>query len=224
VKKNNYYPKNYDVWECENIFYLKSDLPRINKFLSRYELYKKIKNLPGCLIECGVYKGSSLMQWAHFRKVLEKKETRKIHAFDSFGFFPKKGIKNFDDKKFIERFPYDDGGGVGISQATLKKMINLKKFSNINLIKGNIFNTLKKFIKKNKNIKIALLHLDLDVYEPTSYTLNFLYKYMIKGGLIILDDYSTVKGATRAADEFIKKNKLKIKRVKFNKTPFYIKI
>jgi len=158
-EKNNYFPKKYDVWECENIFYLKSHPSRINKFLSRYELYKKIKNLPGCLIECGVYKGSSLMQWAHFRKILEKNERRKIYAFDSFSFFPKKGIKELDDKKFIENFPFDDGGGVSISQSTLKKMINLKNFSNINLIKGNIFNTLKKFIEKNSDTKIALLHL-----------------------------------------------------------------
>ena len=58
---------------------------------------------------------------------------------------------------------------------------------------------------KKQNIKISLLHLDLDVYEPTILSLNLLYNKVSKGGIILIDDYSQVKGATKATDEFIKK-------------------
>ena len=40
--------------------YLKSDISRIGKLLYHYEIYKKIQNIPGDIIECGVFKGSSL--------------------------------------------------------------------------------------------------------------------------------------------------------------------
>ena len=95
---SNYTPKNYNIWECENIFFLKSHPSRINKFLAHYELYKKIKNKPGTVIECGVYKGASLMRWAHFRQSLENNESRNIIGFDVFSAFPKKGIKSLLDK------------------------------------------------------------------------------------------------------------------------------
>ena len=59
----NYSPKNLNVWECENIFFLKSHPSRINKFLAHYELYKKIKNKEAFLV---------LMLSVHFpQKVLK---------------------------------------------------------------------------------------------------------------------------------------------------------
>jgi hypothetical protein len=219
---SNYSPKNYNVWECENIFFLKSHPSRINKFLAHYELYKKIINLPGSIVECGVYKGASLMRWAHFRQSLENNESRHIYGFDAFGSFPKKGLKSSLDKRFVDE--YDDGGGVGISVKKLENFYKKKKFSNIQLIKGNVLSTLEKFKKNNQHLKIALLHLDMDVYEPTLHALKVLSKNMIKGGLIIIDDYATVEGATRAVDDFCKKDKRQIKKLPFYLVPSYIEI
>ena len=52
-----------DVWNAENIYHLKSDISRIGKLLYHYEIYKKIQNIPGDIIECGVFKGSSLVRF-----------------------------------------------------------------------------------------------------------------------------------------------------------------
>ena len=84
-------------------------------------MYKKIKNKPGTVIECGVYKGASLMRWAHFRQSLENNRSRNTGGFDVFSAFPKKGIKSLLDKKFID--DYDDGGGVGIGKEELEKFL-----------------------------------------------------------------------------------------------------
>jgi len=48
------------------------------------------------------------------------------------------------------------------------------------------------------------LHLDLDVYNPTSFALNSLFKYVTPGGIILLDDYKSIKGATIAINEFVR--------------------
>ena len=217
---SNYIPSDYDVWECENIFFLKSHPSRINKFLAHFELYKKIIELPGHILECGVYKGCSLMRWAHFRQALETNESRTIYGFDVFDSFPTEGLKGSLDKKFAKE--YDDGGGVGINEKKLEEYFKEKKFLNIHLFKGNVLNTLDKFVKENNNLKIAMLHLDLDVYEPTLHALKIFSKFMVKGGLILIDDYATVEGATRAVDEFCKEKSLEVKKLSYYLVPSFI--
>ena len=51
-------------WDYENGFYLTSHVTRIAKLLAHYELYKSIADLPGHVVECGVYKGASLIRFA----------------------------------------------------------------------------------------------------------------------------------------------------------------
>ena len=79
------------------------------------------------------------------------------------------------------------------------------------MIKGNIEKTLDLFLKKNKKIKISFLHLDLDVYKPTLFALEKLYEKVSKGGIILLDDYGKVFGATKATKDFFKKRNIKLK-------------
>jgi|TARA_B110001450_G_scaffold166118_1_gene154861 hypothetical protein len=81
-------------------------------------------------------------------------------------------------------------------------------------------------MKRNilKKIKISFLHLDLDVFEPTIAALNFFYKYVSKNGIILLDDYNMIDGATKAINQFKKKQKLKFHNLKFNrKLKYFIK-
>ena len=47
----------------------------------------------------------------------------------------------------------------------------------------------------------------MDIYEPTKFALEKLFKKMSPNGIILIDDYSTVEGATKAVDEFLKKQK-----------------
>ena len=48
------------AFEYENNFYLSCDNSRIAKLLAHYELYKMVVNIPGAIVECGVFKGTSL--------------------------------------------------------------------------------------------------------------------------------------------------------------------
>ena len=210
-------------WKYENLFYLTSDKKRILKLLDHYEIYKKILNVKGDIIECGVFKGASLIRFLTFRDLIEKKDKRKVIGFDAFGKFPhpNKDYKNNKaDKIFAKR--HDDNIGLGINMNLLKKYLKKKKITNYKLVKGDVLKTLPNYLKKNKKSKIALLHLDLDVYEPTRFVLNNLYKYISKNGIILLDDYSHIQGATLAVDEFIKIKKLKILRVSKNSRPYFI--
>lgn len=194
----------------------------MGKLLAHYELYKKIMDIPGDIIECGVYKGASFMRWASFRNLLETNDARKLYGFDAFGRFPKTGLTSSRDVKFADEF--DDGGGVGISEGLLSDLMVAKNFTNFELIKGNVVETVKTFLENNPNLKVSLLHLDMDVYDPTKFALEMFSKHMSRGGIIALDDYLSVEGATRATDEFVLKTNLKVKELSHVNVSYYLEM
>ncbi|WP_010543684.1 TylF/MycF/NovP-related O-methyltransferase [Sphingomonas elodea] len=196
----HYHPSDaIDAYEAENSFYLRSHPSRMAKLLAHYELYKQIVPLPGAVVELGVYKGASFMRFASFRDILENAYSRPLIGFDAFGSFPREGIEEREDQRFIDRF--EATGGQGISRADLEALLAAKGYANTTLVEGNVFSTLPDFVTAQPALKIALLHLDMDVYEPTAFALEQLLPHMARGGLVVFDDYGLVQGATRAADE-----------------------
>ena len=207
-----------NIWEIENNFYLKSDKTRLNKSVCQFDVFKKSLKVPGDIIECGVFKGASFVRLLTFRDLLLKKKIKKIYGFDPFGKFPKQKIQK--DQKFATQ--HDKGTGLGISEKKLKTYLIKKKFKNFSLIKGDILKTLPKFLNKNKKLKISFLHLDMDVYEPTKFALDNLYNKISKNGVILIDDFYGVEGATLATKEFLSKKKLKIENLSYDKRLCFI--
>jgi len=203
------------IYESENIFYLKSNVNRLKKALLHYEIYKKISSLSGDIFELGVFRGSSLVRFATFRDLFKNNFKSKIYGFDDFGEFTKQSRKK--DAIFIKRWREDlkrnSKSDRGISIKELKSIIKKKKFKRVNLIKGNIIKTLPEFLRYKKRTKISLLHLDLDVYEPTLFALEKLYNKVKKGGIILLDDYGVASGVTKAVNKFKKTKKIKIQKI-----------
>ena len=210
-----------NVWNYENGFYWFSDTTRINKLLYQFELYKMILDKPGDILEFGVFKGASLIRFCQFRDALENQFTRKIIGFDSFGKFPKDKVECETDLDFIDRF--ETTAGTGLTRDELNSVLIDKGYKNFDLIEGNVFDSLEKFINENAESRISLLHLDMDVAEPTEYVLNKLYKRVVKGGLIVIDDYNDVEGATNVMDQFIKQHDLNIETLSFYGKPAFIK-
>ena len=203
-------------WLIENNFIWHSDPSRLKKFIYQYEIFKMTKNLKGSVVECGVFKGNSLIRFLTYNSLFKNKN-KFFFAFDTFAKFPNSTFHS--DKKFIDK--WSAIAGHSIKKSELKKILDRKKFKNVKLVEGNIFKTLKnvstKYIKK-----ISFLHLDLDTYDPTYYALNILFKKVEKGGVILIDDYGTVEGATVATNKFIKENNLKINRIELDFKPIYI--
>lgn len=205
-------------WFYENRFYQTSEPDRVFKLIYHFEIYKKILKIKGDFFEFGVFKGSSLIRFLTFAKLFGDTK-RKFYGFDTFGKFPipKKSF----DKKFVKMWKGKAGDSLDLK--SLNSIILKKNLKNFKLIKGDIFFTLENFLKNYKN-RIALLHLDLDTYEPTKFALDNIYKYLKKGSIILCDDYNAAVGATKAINEFLKDKKYKIKRLKYHKKPYYIEI
>jgi len=220
--------ENYSVdlsqkWNYENGFYLTCETSRIGKLISHLEIYKKIINVPGEILEFGVYKGVSFVQLLSFRNLLENDFSRKVIGFDIFGKFPEDKLSLESDKQFVKRF--ENGGGFGISKNELDSHLRQKGFRNYQLIEGDILKTLPQYLLQNPNLKISLLHIDVDVYEPTLVVLENLWDKIVSGGILMLDDYGTVEGETKAVDDFLAVQNvmgMEINKLPFNYIPSYI--
>ncbi len=213
-------PVSKKSFDYENNFYLSCSNDRISKFLAHYELYKISQNISGEILECGVFKGVSFTRFGSFRDLFDKSSTKKIIGFDTFGKFPQNQFK--PDKKLRTKF-LSDAGEQSISEKQLKLILDKKGIKkNIELIKGDITKSIPQYIKKNPKLKISLLNLDVDLYEPSKTILECLYPKITKGGVLILDDYNTWPGETKAVDEYFKNKKIDIKKLPFSKSPYYI--
>ncbi|MEO0462825.1 MAG: TylF/MycF/NovP-related O-methyltransferase [Pseudomonadota bacterium] len=207
------------VWDYENGYYWFSHKSRLNKALAHYELYKMIVGLPGHVFEFGVYKAASLVRFATFRDALENDFSRKIVGFDAFGAFPTEKLETQSDLDFVDRF--EGGGGPGLSVEDARSVLAGKGFENIDLIKGNVFDTLPTYLEQQPQTRLALLHLDMDVLEPTQFAIEHLYDRVVPGGLIVFDDYNAVEGATIAMDEMIAKHGLALEKLPFYNVPTF---
>ena len=126
-----------------------------------------------------------------------------------------------DDLAFIESF--EGAGGHGLNKDEVEDILSEKGFENFELIKGNVFDTLPKYLSVNPGKRIALLHLDMDVKEPSDFALELLYERIVPGGLIIFDDYNSVAGETISVDEFVAKHKLKLEKLPFYNVPTFVR-
>jgi len=207
--------------DWENGYFWFTHPSRINKFLAHYELYQMILNLPGDVFEMGVFKAGSMIRWATFRQLLENSYSRRIVGFDTFGKFPLKGVELDVDLEYVEAFVAKAGDG--LSREQVQQIFTRKGFENIELQEGNVTDTLPHFVMNNPACRIALLHLDLNVKEPTKFVLEALYDRVVPGGLIVIDDYTSVVGATEAIDDLVSDKGLKIEKLSFHSVPAFIR-
>jgi hypothetical protein len=188
--------------------------PRYNlaRFLTHYELFKMMYTLPGNIIDLGVYRGCSTFTWAKLCEIFCPTDIRKkVYAFDTFEGFPE--LTNLDGE-ISEINDVKKGGYFGghtiendliLAQNAMNFDRHLHHINRIEFIKGDVIQTIPKFIKdKGSGLRIALLNLDVDLYEPTKIALNYFVPLMVKGGVIILDEYAvdTFGGESCAVDEY----------------------
>ncbi|MFD0961889.1 TylF/MycF/NovP-related O-methyltransferase [Paenibacillus chungangensis] len=207
-------------FEYENNFYLSCDITRMSKMMAHYELFKMANDLPGAIIECGVFKGASLLRFAMYRELLSSPFSKKIIGFDIFGKFPETNFQ--DDIQFREKF-IAGAGEDSISVDQLYEVLSHKGINKqIELVSGDITKTVPDYVKQHPELKISVLNLDTDIYEPSITILEHLYPRLVKGGILIMDDYGTFPGETKAVDDYFKHQDVEIRKFPFAMTPCYL--
>ena len=110
-----------------------------------------------------------------------------------------------------------------ISMEQLTDALAAKGLSeNVELIEGDLAESIPNYLINNPEFKIALLKLDMEIYESTSTVLDYLYPRILKGGVLILDDYNRYPGETKAVDDYFRGKNVPIRKFPFSKGPYYI--
>jgi len=168
------------AFEYENNFYLSCDNTRLSKIIAHYELFKMAKDLPGAMVECGVFKGASFVRFAGFRDLFGNPFSHKLIGFDTFGAFPETNFE--DDKKYRNNF-VQTAGEQSISKEQLLEVLRKKGIDkNVELVEGDVVKSIPEYLENNHHLKISLLNLDTDIYEPAVAILEHFWPRIVGGG------------------------------------------
>ena len=211
------FDKQYDY---ETNFHLTLDVARLGKLAAHYEAYRMAREIPGAIVECGVFKGTSLARFAMLRDLFDNAAAAKIIGFDAFG-------DDYPDTAHEEDHPQREkwireAGPSSISKAQLEMVFDRRGIRNFELIAGDIVETLPAYVSAHPELKVSLLNIDIDFVEPTLCALTELYDRVMPGGVILLDNYGAFYGDTKGVDTFFEGKKISIKRFPFAARPCYI--
>jgi Macrocin-O-methyltransferase (TylF) len=202
-----------DPYAAENHFYQYCSPQRVSKFLAHAKLYEMSLGLPGHFAEAGVFRGASFCRFRKLGRLFHPDHTRRFIGFDIFGKFPP---AEYDPDKKALGAQWASDGDTGIARESLLDRLRIHGLAeNVELLKGDIVKTLPRYLKDREEISFAIVNIDLDLYKPTAAALQHLFPRVVRGGIVILDDYEGFPGAKKAIDEYLTRHKRKERILKF---------
>ena len=174
------------------------------RYIDRYKV-------PGAIVECGVWRGGSMLTVAHTLLRLGVTD-RDLHLFDTFSGMtaPTERDVRITQGAHADELLAAKGPGPmawarpGKFVATLddvKEGFAALDYpqDRVHFVPGRVEDT----VPQHAPDGIAILRLDTDWYESTKHELTHLYKRLAPGGVLIIDDYGTWHGSKEATDEFL---------------------
>lgn len=169
------------------------------------------KGIEGCFLEAGCALGGSSILIAK-----NKHKARALKVYDVFGLIPAPSEKDGEDvqtrfAKIKDGESNGIGGGkyYGYEEELLQKVKKNFIDFNISLEKEQIHFIQGLYEDTMVNLKepIAFAHIDCDWYDSVIVCLEHIVPNLMRGGVLIIDDYYAWSGCTKAIDDFFKENK-----------------
>jgi hypothetical protein len=206
------FPPDYNEFDKKLIASVKPyTMTGIYKLKALIDAVKYIENkgIVGDFVECGVWKGGSVMAMIKTLADIEA-VSRDIWLYDTFEGMPMPTDRDhatdgIDAEDYFLKTKITDESSDWCKSPIdeVKRNIDALKYApkRLHFVKGDVCQTLQ----GDKPEKIALLRLDTDWYESTKTELENLYPRLQSGGVLIIDDYGYWKGQKEAVDEYFKK-------------------
>ena len=219
IKKLEVMSTPQSLFDCFNGFILSPDTRVFGKLLARAILLDKVKHLPGDIVECGIFKGTGLFTFLKLKRFLCPNTLKKVIGFDFF-----------DSDKLIQTLR-------GIDQEAMKTLFSGRDYKHsenhvgefekfilecgfgdheFELVAGDICQTASEFCQKRPGFRISLLYLDLDVEKPTYEALCALWDRVVKGGIVVFDEYAFHEWSeANGVDKFFEDKDVEIRSLDF---------
>ena len=95
---------------------------------------------------------------------------------------------------------------------------------NVELIKGDVRDTLPRYMQDHQEMSFACVNIDVDLYEAVRVAMEQLFPMVAAGGVVMLDDYEGFPGAKKAVDDYLRDNNRseRIEKLPFAFSPCHI--
>ena len=191
------------LWNTDLITY--TTRLTLSRVLYLDELYKKILDLPGVILEFGVRYGTSMVAITNLRGIYEPfNYQRKIIGFDTFEGFPSVHEKDTDT---WEPGDYDTPSGYESVLADIldlhERLSPVSHIQKYEIVKGDVLSTVDEWLEANPGLMVAMAIFDMDLYEPTKHALAAIQPRLMQGSLLVFDEFSnsSYPGETMAVRE-----------------------
>jgi O-methyltransferase len=209
------FPVDFDQADCELCLgvapYTLTTPPRIYA-LARAVEYVVKSSVPGTIVECGVWRGGSMMAVAVTLLRLGV-TNRHLYLYDTFEGMTEPGEEDVrhTGERAADLLADSVRGAHTKAEASLEEVREAVLGVGypeglIHFVKGPVEETLPEHTPTD----IALLRLDTDWYSSTKHELVHLYPRLASGGVLIVDDYAYWQGARQAVDEYVAENNLRL--------------
>lgn len=200
--------------------------PRQNlaTFLCKCEIFKRVLNVHGSVVECGVFFGGGLATWAQLSAILEpSNHQRRVVGFDTFEGFPETSEMDAS----AESQNAHEGGLAVDSHSEITRAIELFDMNRpighipkVELVRGDATETIPQYLADNPQLIVSLLYLDFDIYEPTRTALRTFLPRMPKGSVVAFDELNlrSWPGESVALLESLDLGSLRLERFPFGST------
>lgn len=207
-------------------FLFSTDTKVLGKLIARTLLVEQTKDIPGDIVECGIFKGSGMVSFLKIKKWLAPNALKKVIGFDFLDTESLiKSLSGNDQMRMKELFEERDYTHDSSAEEMIKKTIEGSGFSHADyeLVKGDIAESAKKFTEERPGFKISLLYLDLDLADPTYAALEHLWSRVTKGGIVAFDEYAYHQWSeSQGVDKFFEDKDVAIKTLNFMCPTAYI--
>lgn len=183
----NNYPSSDDEKERSLFLFIRGSL--MARLFGVQEVYQKIINIPGCIIDVGTWRGQTAVMCENLRSIYETLNlNRRIIAFDTFTGY--KGFTSNDNSTSLHKNgTYSTGEEY---DELLKEIIELHEKNNAlghnygkhKIIKGDCQQTIPDFFNENSNEFVSLSFFDVNSYNPTLEAFKTIYNKTVTGGVI----------------------------------------
>ena len=165
----------------------------LGRFVARSRMFERIVDVPGSIVECGVFGGAGLMTWAALSAILEPlNHVRRVIGFDTFAGFAAPGAR---DAAPAENPDAVAGGLAADTKADIERSVQLFDLyrplghvPKVELVAGDALQTIPRYLEENRHLVVSLLYLDFDLYEPTRCAIEQLVPRMPKGAMLAFDE------------------------------------
>lgn len=187
-------------------------------FLGKYEVFKKILQVHGSVVECGVFQGGSLMAYAQLSSILEPvNHQRRVIGFDTFDGFAAIGAEDRGaptDHAVVGGLATHAAEEIRRSAAVYDLNRSIGHIPKVEVVQGDVSLTIPAYLTKHPHLVVALLVLDMDVYEPTKVALRHLLPRVPKGGIVLFDELNAPQwpGETLAVIEEVGLSNIRLER------------